>query len=280
MTTCPFCDSKETRRLTADWVRCASCGLAFPETPMPPRDLSLSDEDRPAVWMDSQETIYRRSLDTIERKLGRKGRLLDIGCGHGFFMKLALSRGWQAEGIEVSAPAVRQARDVFKLTVYDKPLEFLGLAPESYDLVTLWRVLDLLPEPRKELERINRVMKPGGLVWLRVNNFSFHYPAFRLGETALCRKFNIKPGVIHRFGIHSRSLKTVLSRTGFEAIRMQNSPLTSGDPYGSGGKPGALLVIPVKKLMYGIWQFLAFATFGKLLLASSLIARARKPERS
>ncbi len=277
MTPCPFCDSTTSKTIAFSWVRCCGCGLGFNPTGYVPTNVATSDEDRQVVWHDSVDKININGLSKIESVLGHKGKLLDLGCGHGNFMKMAIENGWEAEGIEVSEPAIRQARDVFKLKVYDKPLEFLSIPEKTYDAVTLWRVLDLLPEPRKELERINKILKPGGVIWLRINNFDFHYPAFRLGQLPLL-KGNVHPGVVHRYGINARALRTVLANTGFTGITILNSELSSGDPYSSGGNFGTALVVVTKKFLFAFWQLAAKLSANRILWSSSLKCWARRPK--
>jgi ubiquinone/menaquinone biosynthesis C-methylase UbiE len=276
MKSCPFCDSTSLKKIAFSWVQCRDCGLGFNPAGYAPTNVAKSEEDRQAVWQDSVKKLNLDGLKKIETLLGHKGKLLDLGCGHGNFMKMAIEHGWEAEGIEVSEPAIRQARDVFKLKVYDKPLEFLSIPDRTYDAVTLWRVLDLLPEPRKELERIHRVLKPGGVVWIRINNFDFHYTAFRIGELPLL-KGNVHPGVVHRYGVNARALRKVFEKTGFNDINIMNSELTSGDPYSSGGKMGALIVVLTKKVLFAFWQLMAAVSGNRILWSSSLKGWARRP---
>jgi ubiquinone/menaquinone biosynthesis C-methylase UbiE len=212
----------------------------------------------------------------MQRLVGHAGKLLDIGCGQGYFVKLASEHGWQAEGIEVSAPEIKYARDVFKLKVYDKPLELLSIPENTYDAVTLWRVLDQLPQPRKELERIYKILKPGGIVWIRVYNFDYHYPAAILGQLPFFKRNAIEPGIVHPYGINANSLRTVLAATGFKDITIKNSPLTKGDPYGSGGIIGKNIIAAIKLTLTIACRLVEVLSFGKLLKSSSLIAYAKK----
>jgi len=278
MITCPFCKSSSIQPLYGDWLRCRACGLGFKEKLYSPENLAPSAEERPAVWKDSQQPILMQGLRTLEQARGTGGKILDIGCGHGYFLSLARERGWRCEGVEISSVAARHAREKFKLTVYDEPLEKLSLAPGTYDAATLWRVLDLLPEPHLELERIHRLLAPGGMLVIRVNNFLFHRYAFMLNRIPILKRLKVQPGVIHRYGITPRALKKVLARTGFEVLSLKNSTLTTGDPYASGGRFGALFVVAAKRLLYYFWQAVAMASAGKLLLGSSIIAVARKPD--
>ena len=273
---CPFCGSASATPLRFGGVRCRSCGLrynpAFVRNGQPAR----SGETRVAVWMDSQARLNENRLDEIEAVLGRKGRLLDVGCGFGFFLKQAADRGWTVEGTEIYEPAIRQARDEFHLQVHGRPLGELDLAPESYDVVTLWNVLDVLPDPRGYLRIILRLLKPGGWVWIRVNNDLFHYPAYRLGRTWLLSRLGLKPGVLHSLGVTPRALRRFLAEGGFDPVQLRNASLTSGDPSQTGGRLGAGFVTLAKKTLSILWQIPAMLSGGRILLGSTLACRARK----
>lgn len=276
MNECPSCRSTDLENLIGDWQRCRQCRLGFRPVRYAPDNVAQSEEDREAVWRDSQTRNNLNAIDRVTAMLGKPGKLLDIGCGHGYFMKLAITRGWNVEGIEISEPSLRQARDKYCLTVHDRPLGMLGLAPSSFDAVTLMGVIDLVPDPLKELKDVAAVLKPGGVVCLRVNNFDFHYPAFRLGQTSLFRALKVQPGVVHRYGINSRALRALLENAGFTDIEIVNFRPTEGDPYGTGGTMGAIFVSVVKKLLFIFWQAAAIVSGGRLIWSSSMLACARK----
>lgn len=94
------------------------------------------------------------------------GRLLDVGAALGLFVERARARGWDALGVEPSAWASRHARDVLKQPVVTGTLGSLGLDDASLDGVTLWEVIEHLPDPVTELQEIRRVLKPGGFLAL------------------------------------------------------------------------------------------------------------------
>ena len=101
--------------------------------------------------------------------IGRE--VLDVGCGLGQFVEVANRSGWIAEGLELSSEAVefacRQGLPVQKL-------DFLStvIKPNSYDLVTLFEVIEHVPNPAEFLYRAGEVVRPGGLVYLTTPNFA------------------------------------------------------------------------------------------------------------
>jgi len=89
-------------------------------------------------------------------------QLLDIGCAHGFMLEAAQQRGFQASGIDIS-PAVSVARQQ-GFNVYDRPLHELGLSANTFDIITLIDVLEHVPDPRRLMQEVCRILKPKGAV--------------------------------------------------------------------------------------------------------------------
>ena len=101
--------------------------------------------------------------------IGRK--VLDAGCGLGQFVEVANRSGWIAEGLELSRGAVNFAR---RQGLAVRELDFLSSAikPNSYDLVTLFEVIEHVPNPAAFLRRAEEIVRPGGLVYLTTPNFA------------------------------------------------------------------------------------------------------------
>jgi SAM-dependent methyltransferase len=280
MNNCPVCNSTDLKALATGHSFCRACGIAFLEksdalAPAP------EAESLASVYLESKLSLFRKGLSTIKNLLSgtlKDKRLLDIGCGFGYFLKMAVEQGCEVEGIEISKKAVEHGRNVLGLKVYDKPLRELSLPDGHYDAATLWVVLDLLPDPLAELKEIRRTLKRNGIIFLRLNNLNFHYPAVRLGNTGLFRRLKLRPGILHRWGINSRALRFLLERSGFVDIKIRNCMPTNSDPYGTGGVIGPASVQLLKRLVFIFSEIIAFATFGKLLCSSALTATARKPQ--
>jgi len=102
----------------------------------------------------------------------QRGRLLDIGSGLGYFLKIAKEDGWLVEGIEPSSAAVRYCYDTFAIRVHEGFLEdFYGLSG-VYDVVTLWDVLEHVYDHIQFLERSIDLLAPGGILVLAIPNAS------------------------------------------------------------------------------------------------------------
>jgi ubiquinone/menaquinone biosynthesis C-methylase UbiE len=88
-------------------------------------------------------------------------RLLDVGAYTGVFVDIAAQHGWNAWGVEPSAWAVEEAQ-AQGLQMIPGTLEAAGLAAESFDVVTMWDVIEHVTSPLATLQAAQRVLKPGG----------------------------------------------------------------------------------------------------------------------
>lgn len=293
-TICSVCGSSSLKRTIwpDNYFKCRVCGVYQQRTlrsDVPSANLKSNQidllpaplsEDNEKVYLHSKKKLFSFGLSLIERLIGKRDgekKLLDIGCGYGYFIKLAAdTAGWRCEGIEISPRAVKYCREQLLLNVYDKPLGELQLPLESYDAVTMWGVLDLLPYPLEDLRRINHILKSGGIIFLRVNNFSFHRIGHLIGRIPLLRRFGVAPGIVHRYGITSASLRYLLRSAGFTRIKVFNSSPTEGDPYGTGGKLGSGFVGFLKKIYFAISEVIYYITFRRITISSAIMAVAIK----
>jgi SAM-dependent methyltransferase len=145
---------------------------------------------------------------------GEAGRLLDVGCGFGSFVGLMRGRGWDAEGVDPSPAAVAAAREA-GLPVRLGTLEDLDAPDGAYDAVTLFYVLEHLPEPMKALKKINGLLKPGGTLLLRVPHTT---PIVRLLSPFGAGAALYDPP-FHLYDFSPRVLARMLAEAGFAGVR-------------------------------------------------------------
>jgi SAM-dependent methyltransferase len=159
------------------WRRCASCGLVY-LSPRPtltemasyyPGDYALfrtateHPDWRPFRWIQ-QRDIQQRCRDA--QRLIPRGRVLDIGCGTGEFLAAMKERGWESVGIEPSELAACYAREQFGLDVHSGRLEDVVLPDASFDVITLWTVVEHLHDPIMVMKLAFRLLRPDGLLVL------------------------------------------------------------------------------------------------------------------
>lgn len=203
---------------------CASCGFVV-TTPQPslsemggyyPAEYYGTPEERrfpkPVEWL--QELLYARRAKMVEAAVGGiQGRVLDVGCGRGLLLKAFRNRGWEVQGTELSDQAARYARNVANIPVETGTLEEIGFPDEQFDAITLWHVLEHVPDPRVLLAEVNRILKPGGVLMVGVPDFGGY-------EARLFRDkwfhLDVPRHVTH---LTKPMLKQALTNTGFEDRR-------------------------------------------------------------
>ncbi|MEW6324890.1 MAG: class I SAM-dependent methyltransferase [Nitrospirota bacterium] len=235
-----------------------------------------------AYQLDRREAMFQRMLDEMAR-LRAPGRLLDVGCGDGLFLQLAQARGWQSSGVEPSPMAAEQARRRLlpagqagggpdNRVICDE-LPHAHFSSGYFDAVTLFNVLDQMAAPLDHLREVHRVLKPGGLLLARVPNAAFHVGLLRLCK-ALERQL-----IVHLYSFSAATLRALLARAGFGEIRIRNSPLTPGDPYGISPALGETGMQWIKGTVFAGVQAMSALSGRRLLLGPSLMAQAVKSSR-
>ncbi|HSB73266.1 MAG TPA: class I SAM-dependent methyltransferase [Candidatus Methylomirabilis sp.] len=142
------------------------------------------------------------------------GRLLDVGCGFGGFVDLMRERGWDAEGLDPS-PAVVSAAASKGRPVRLGTLEGLKAEAAAYDAVTLFYVLEHLPDPMGALRKVWSLLAPGGTILIRVPHTT---PIVRL-LAPLGLGGGLYDPPFHLYDFSPAVLREMLRRTGFVDVR-------------------------------------------------------------
>jgi SAM-dependent methyltransferase len=160
--------------------QCERCGLGQAETTgFDPNDYytgSYFSGERSDGYLDYQgsEPVLRRefahSVDFV-RRFHASGRLLDLGCAYGFFLKEA-QRYFDVTGIELAEDAAQACRQA-GLQVYSGVADEATMARVGeVDVITLFDVIEHLPQPRDTLALCCRYLKPGGVIVLTTGDFA------------------------------------------------------------------------------------------------------------
>jgi ubiquinone/menaquinone biosynthesis C-methylase UbiE len=175
--TCDLCGSADLATVSAEanLVECRNCRYRF-VSPRPSQDEiagSYSDTAFYDGWIQDEagrRTMWAKRLQLLKR-IGSGSRVLDIGAGIGTFLELGRDRlGWDVVGTEVSTSAISLARDRSGLELLLGRVEDLQLPAASFDLVTLWHVLEHVPSPAQTLKLCHSLLKRGGHLAIAVPN--------------------------------------------------------------------------------------------------------------
>lgn len=112
-------------------------------------------------------------------KLNNESRLvLDIGAGTGDFLNTAKNKGWKVEGVEPNT----HAKELAKQKGIDLHFTTTDFEPKSFDVITMWHVLEHIPDIENQIKELKRLIKPNGYVIIAVPNFksydAIHYKSF------------------------------------------------------------------------------------------------------
>lgn len=238
---CPACTARAFRPLLTvrgrQIYRCSVCGLATWDW----RGVDLSGFYEEPYWKSPDvgrgyadyfalagalTYTHRQRLRWITAALARAGgarcavaaerpALLDAGCGPGFFVQAAQQRGFRASGVEISDYAVRFAREQLGLDVRRGQVRREDLRPGPYDVVTLWDVLEHLPDPAAALAAVAGVLRAGGLLALSTGDIAS--PVARLSG----RRWHLFNLPEHLWFFTLSSLRRLLRRAGLQPIQQR-----------------------------------------------------------
>ena len=186
--------------------------------------------------------LFREKLDTILKYLPGRGRILDVGCAAGFFLKIMEGEGYETQGVEISKYASSYARNVLKLNIVEGGLLSARFPDGFFDVITMWDVLEHLPNPLEALAECDRIMKKSGILIVETLNVD------TLTVRILKQNWPLFKPPYHLFYFNRKTLKLMLSKSGFEIIR----------------------IIPIQTYVKTLKGFRAFRYFRYPLLRKSL----------
>ncbi|MCB2156368.1 class I SAM-dependent methyltransferase [bacterium] len=242
-TACPSCASEKWRpafRLRGLQIwRCGKCRLLAynPEghKAASPDEFAGLDLD---TYFEAMAPIRRESsrrlLEQIEQHIA-PGKILDIGCSFGWFLDEARRRGWETFGIEPSDIAVRQAieagHDVLHGTFPEQQH-----ADQKFDAVIMMDVLEHLPHGVEVLAQIRRILRPGGLLILKVpNREGIIYRTARVAHVLSAGMLDLPSWRLwqmdfpypHTWYFDPRTLRRTVRRAGFQPILSDVEPIVT-----------------------------------------------------
>jgi len=165
-----FCASSD-HQLLDQLVQCKSCEMVYVNPRLHP-DLIISgyedaEDSLFAAQNDARIKAFNKTLKPVVRRLHldpRGKQLLDVGCAGGAFLVAERECGFEVMGVEPSRWMAAFGRAKYDLDIRDGILKH-GLFPErSFDVITLWDVIEHLPEPHETLTLIQTLLKPGGIL--------------------------------------------------------------------------------------------------------------------
>jgi 2-polyprenyl-3-methyl-5-hydroxy-6-metoxy-1,4-benzoquinol methylase len=200
-------------------VRCLGCGLTMTN----PRDdlqtIKRVYETLNDPVYDEEDDNRRRTaltyLHLLRRFSPNPGKLLDVGCATGVFACEAKTQGWQVTGLEASIWSLAQARQRCDQVVWlNSLLENADISPGSFQVITLWDVLEHVNSPTQVMSLLRTWLVPGGRVFLNLPN-----------SASLTARVSGSRWVLllreHLWYFSPTTMRYLLEKTGFTLIHSQ-----------------------------------------------------------
>jgi len=228
---CPLCNSSAytviyKERGAIGIARCMDCGLIY-TNPMvkEPEKNYWGDEKKyfeearlifKGKARSHRDVNYLEDLKVIER-MKPTGNFLDIGTNMGMFLRHTRGKRWNISGIDPSPALSEMARKYFGLNVKTCYLDKAGFQNELFDIVTMTDVFEHIPEPKKILENIKKVIKKDGILFIKVPNGNYNLLKLNLAKaTNKLVDYDIFDSYEHVTHYSHNTLKAMLEVCGFK----------------------------------------------------------------
>lgn len=256
---CPLCGSKHSKLLgrkdeisrtggELHLAQCTTCNLVY--LTERPEDFTAElynyyelreHKTQKELYHPITAQRYQQLLQRFSRlTTGRK--LLDIGCGEGHFVHTAVREGWAATGIDLSESAIRICQK-FGVPARCQDLFDTALEPNSFDIVTLFELIEHVPDPSVFLRRAIELVRPNGLIYITTPNFNaldrrvqglewepihgehlIYFTPSTLQKTVTQANPNVEILNLKTQNISAKTLRTLLSRKTWQPTAWSEDP--------------------------------------------------------
>ncbi len=216
---CPVCGGTDLKGL---WevdgytiARCRTCSLVFVQDQLTTEQLAahyadVKDDAYDDPNIECLSYYYKKLGGLIRSQIPQPGKLLDVGCSRGWF--LDVMQGWECHGIEIVTSDGMIARKRHGDRIFVGLFEDYPLMENYFDVITLQDVFDHIRDPMAALEKCRRMLRPGGMIVIKVHNISCLYAKLT------GRNFYAVVPPTHLFYYDAGTLDRALSKSGFQVL--------------------------------------------------------------
>jgi len=276
---CNLCNSSLSNPIFSkngfNLVKCLSCGLVYVEN-------QPSDEEFKRIysfkagyhkcfqsivsWQTRKQLSFGKRHYEYIKKYRKKGRILDLGCSAGFFLKAAKENGWETIGIDISHDTAEIARKRYGLNVLTGILNE-GIFPAGYfDVVSMWDVVEHINDPVKTVAIINKILAPGGMLILSTPNIDGLFPKMAYRMSGRMNDWLHPEPPHHLFQFSKKTIAKLLETSGFKLLEIYDKRISIAYTF----KSFKLLEWPLKRLLYFI-LLIPVSIFGPMVGSGDLM---------
>ena len=221
---CLICNSTALKPLkdyqSTHLCKCKSCGFVFAQAIPTMEELEKHYEGYSRNDYLSPVTIkrYNELLDYFEQ-FRKTGKLIDVGCGIGYFLEEAKKRGWEVYGTEYTEEAI-QICEGKGITMKKGKLNPTDFEAESFDVITNFEVIEHINNPQEEIQNFNQILRKGGLVYITTPNWN------ALLRYRLKAAYNVIVYPEHLSYYTPRTIKKLFKSKGFKSLKVMTTGIS------------------------------------------------------
>lgn len=205
-------------------VKCKNCGLVYVNPRLTDKSLAeLYQREYFSYYVDTKSEEHMKRQETFKTEIAELERLteklrvgrkiLDVGCGGGFFLA-SLNSLWEKYGVEINPAAVRYGRDTSRIDILKGDLRKINFPNETFDVIKMRGTIEHLFDPMSELREIYRILRKGGLIAINTPNIG-----------SICgriyrEKFRMVCPTHHIYYFSTKTLSLMLEKVGFKVRKV------------------------------------------------------------
>ncbi|MBN3038402.1 MAG: methyltransferase domain-containing protein [Candidatus Omnitrophica bacterium] len=206
-------------------VKCKNCGLVFSESFPSQEELSslyskefFTDQTRLQYYIADEGTNIIKAQSKLKTVVGYKkdGRLLDVGCAFGTFLKLMKENGWETWGSEISGYAADYSRKSTGSKIISGDFLNADFSQEHFDVVTMWDYIEHVKDPYSNLKKAEQLLKNGGFLFISTVDIG------SLFAKILGKRWKLIKPKLHLYYFDQKSIFGLLKKAGFKVVEKKN----------------------------------------------------------
>lgn len=269
---CNLCGGKFSKHIFTknnyQLVQCTECNLVYVSNPPSLDELKRMYSFKANFHVEFRSNDIARKYYfslaqkhfSVLQKYASPGRLLDIGCSAGFFLKVALDCGWEVLGIELSEDSAALAIERYSVPVRIGRVENIQLQRESFDAITLWDFIEHDSDPIRTMRIVHTLLKPGGHLALTTPNIDGLFPKVSYPLSKITGRWRHPAPPKHLFQFSVKTISRLLEVTGFEILRIYHARIPFSYSFG-----------PMKRLAQSPKRLLDLLVFAPSILIGPFV---------